>query len=592
MANTETATKVRTPWKDNLGSVPFHLEYPDCTLFEAVKATAEKYPNNDAFIFMGKHTTYKQLIREIETCAKALKTIGVREGDHVTIALPNCPQGIYMFYAVNLVGAVANMIHPLSAEKEIEFYLNFSNSVTVVTLDQFYNKFEAIRKNTPSVVNIIIASIKDELTKPLMAGYMLTEGRKIAKIPEDAPVIRWSQFMRLSRACFYNYSVSRSAQDPAAILYSGGTTGTTKGIVLTNYNFNALGKQVVATNPIFRPGDRMLAAMPIFHGFGLGVCIHTMLENGGCCILVPRFTAKSYAKDILKYKCNFIAGVPTLYEALLRLDNLEKADLSSLKGVFSGGDSLSVELKKKFDKFLYDHHATIQIREGYGTTETVTACCLTPIHMTKEGSIGLPFPDTYIKIVKPGTDEELPFGEEGEILLAGPTVMKEYLNNPEETAQTLRTHDDGLTWVYTGDLGYMDDDGFVFFRGRAKRMIITSGYNVYPAQIENILDGHEKIQMSCVIGVPDDYRMHAVKAFIMLKDGVPRTEETREEIKEYCRKHIARYAVPREIEFREDLPKTLVGKVAYRVLEEEEEAKYQRQKDATSLLPEGDTRKK
>ena len=253
--------------------------------------------------------------------------------------------------------------------------------------------------------------------------------------------------------------------------------------MLTNGNFNALSQQIIATNPMFRPGDRMLAAMPLFHGFGLGVCVHSMLAQGGRCILIPRFTAKSYAKQIVKYKCNFIAGVPTLYEALLRLPSMDGADLSSLKGVFSGGDSLSIELKKKFDKFLYDHHAVIQVREGYGTTETVTACCLTPTHMYKEGSIGLPFPDTYIKIVKPGTDEELPYGEEGEILLAGPTVMKEYMNHPDETAKTLRKHDDGLTWVYTGDLGVMDDEGFIYFRGRAKRMIISSGYNVYPGQI-------------------------------------------------------------------------------------------------------------
>ena len=329
---------------------------------------------------------------------------------------------------------------------------------------------------------------------------------------------------------------------------------------------------------MFSPGDKMLAAMPIFHGFGLGVCIHSMLANGGTCILVPRFTAKSYAKDILKYRCNFIAGVPTLYEALLRLPNMEKADLSCLKGVFSGGDSLSIELKKKFDKFLYDHQATIQIREGYGMTETVTACCLTPIKMAKEGSIGLPFPDTYIKIVKPGTDEELPLGEEGEILLAGPTAMKGYLDNPEETAQTIRKHADGLTWIYSGDLGYMDNDGFVFFRGRSKRMIITSGYNVYPAQLENIIDALDIVQMSCIIGIPDDYRMHAVKAFVMLKPGVGATEETKKIILDHCRKHIAKYAMPREVEFREELPKTLVGKVAYRVLEEEENKKYEAKK--------------
>ena len=566
-------TIVKTPWKDYLGDVPMHLDYFEGSMFEAVEAVAKQYPNYIAFNFMGKATTYRTMVREIENCARALKTIGVREGDKVTIAMPNCPQAIYMFYAVNLIGGIANMIHPLSAEKEIEFYLNESESVTAITLDQFYHKFERIRENT-KVINIIIASVKDALSKPIKAGYMLTEGRKITKIPEDAPVILWKDFMRLSRACFYKtYKVRRTGDDPAVILYSGGTTGTTKGIVLTNKNFNALAAQIVATNPMFRPGDRMLSAMPLFHGFGLGVCIHSMLANGGRCILIPRFTAKSYAKQIVKYRCNFIAGVPTLYEALLRLPSMNGADLSSLKGVFSGGDSLSIELKKKFDKFLYDHNATIQVREGYGTTETVTACCLTPTHMFKEGSIGLPFPDTYIKIVEPGTENEVPYGTEGEILLAGPTVMKEYMKHPEETAQTLRTHADGLTWVYTGDLGVMDEQGFIYFRGRAKRMIISSGYNVYPGQIENILDAHDAVQMSCVIGVPDPYKMQKVKAFVKLKDGAAATEETKQDILSYCARHVAKYAMPYDIEFRDEMPKTLVGKVAYRMLEEEELAK-------------------
>ena len=345
--------------------------------------------------------------------------------------------------------------------------------------------------------------------------------------------------------------------------------------MLTNRNFNALGQQIVATNPMFRPGDKMLAAMPLFHGFGLGVCVHSMLSQGGRCILIPRFTPKSYAKQITKYRCNFIAGVPTLYEALLRLPGMEKADFSSLKGVFSGGDSLSIELKKKFDKFLYDHKAVIQVREGYGTTETVTACCLTPPHMHKEGSIGIPFPDTYIKIVEPGTDKELPYGTEGEILLAGPTVMKEYMKHPDETAQTLRTHADGLTWVYTGDLGTMDSEGFVFFKGRAKRMIISSGYNVYPAQLENIIDAHEAVQMSCVIGVPDAYKMQKVKAFVKLNAGFEPSDETKQSILDYCARHVAKYAMPYDVEFRDELPKTLVGKVAYRILEEEELAKLE-----------------
>ena len=571
MENAETRITAKAPWKNSLGDIPFTLEYFQGTMFEAVERVAEQYPNNVAFDFMGRSTTYKQFVDKIHVVAKSLRTIGVRENDRVTIAMPNCPQALYLFYAVNMIGAIANMIHPLSAEKEIEFYLNASESVTAVTLDQFYGKFEKIRKNT-KVVNIIIASIKDELSQPLKTGFMLTEGRK-TKIPKDAPVIRWDDFLRLSHSCFYNYRVERKATDPAVILYSGGTTGTTKGILLSNLNFNALGAQVLATNPMYRIGDRMLAAMPIFHGFGLGVCIHTMLYGAGRCILIPRFTAKSYAKQITKYKCNFIAGVPTLYEALLRLPSMENADLSSLKGVFSGGDSLSVELRKKFDAFLKEHKAKIRVREGYGTTETVTACCLTPEHKEKDGSIGIPFPDIYIKIVKPGTDEELPYGEEGEILLAGTTVMKGYMNNPEETAQTLRTHADGLTWVYTGDLGIMDEEGYIYFRGRAKRMIISSGYNIYPAQLENILDAHEKVQMSCVIGIPDPYKIQAVKAFIMLKPGVEKSEETRQELLAYCRKNVAKYSMPKEIEFRDELPKTLVGKVAYRVLEEEELAK-------------------
>lgn len=571
--NQQSVITAKAPWKEHLGDVPFTLDYFQGSMFEAVASIAEKYPDNVAFDFYGKATTYKELIREIETCAKALKTIGVREGDRVTIALPNCPQAIQVFYAVNLVGGICNMIHPLSAEKEIEFYLNESRSVTAITLDQFYGKFENIRKNT-GVTNIVIASVKDELSKPLKAGTMIMDSiNKVQKIPDDAPVIRWKDFLKLSRHCFYNYKVERKGSDPAVILYSGGTTGTTKGILLSNLNFNALGQQVIAANPMFRVGDKMLAAMPLFHGFGLGVCVHTMLSQGGRCILIPRFTAEDYAKKVVKCKCNFIAGVPTLYEALLRLPYMNNADLSSLKGVFSGGDSLSVELKKKFDKFLYDHNSKVQIREGFGTTECVTASCLTPPHMAKEGSIGLPFPDTYYKIVEPGTDKELPYGEEGEILIAGPTVMMEYINHPQETAQTLRRHADGLTWIYTGDLGVMDSEGFVYFRGRAKRMIITSGYNVYPGQIENILDANELIHMSCVIGVPDPYKMQKVKAFVMLKPGVPESDDTKELILAYCRKHIAKYAMPYDIEFRKELPKTLVGKVAYRVLEEEEAEK-------------------
>ena len=564
---------VKTPWMPFMNGIPAQLDYFEGSMCEAVENIAEKYPNVIAYDFMGSHTNYRRCVEEIHACARALRAAGVKENDRVTIAMPNAPQAVSMFYAVNMVGAIANMIHPLSAEGEIEFYLNDSKSVAALTLDQFYGKFANIRQNTPALKTLIVASIKDALNPVMKLGYALTEGKKVPKLPEDGSYITWKQFIANGKSFTGDPRVKRVGEQPAVILYSGGTTGVTKGILLSNLNFNALGAQIIATNPIYSIGDKMLAIMPMFHGFGLGVSIHSMLVNGGRCVLVPRFTPQTYAELLRKHKPNFIAGVPTLYEALLRLDGLDDLDLSCLKGMFSGGDSLPVELKKRIDAFLKDHKATIEVREGYGTTECVTASCLTPSGLAREGSIGIPFPDTYYKIVMPGTEIEVPYGQEGEICLAGPTVMMEYVNHPQETADTLRKHADGLTWVHTGDLGVMDKDGYIYFRQRIKRMIVTSGYNVYPSQIEGILDKNECVHMSCVIGVKDPYKMQKVKAFIVLKPGYEASDETREKIMDYCRKHIAKYALPYEIEFRDELPKTLVGKVAYRILEEEEAKK-------------------
>ena len=559
---------VKAPWIEHLDGLPSTLEYYQGTMFGAVERAAEQFSRKIAFDFMGRSTTYRDMIENIHKCARSMYYLGVRPGNRVTIALPNCPQAVYSFYAVNLLGAVANMVHPLASEKEMEFFLNESDSVLCITLDQFYSKFEAIRENT-KVDNIIIASIKDELAPAIKAGYMLTEGRKIEPIPFDAPVILWKQFMKMGKDITDDYRCDKGADDIAVILYSGGTTGKKKGIMLSNLNFNSSAQQIIATNPMFVPGDKMLAALPLFHGFGLGVCINAMLTNGGRCVLVPRFTAKSYAKLIVKYKCNFIAGVPTLFEALLRLPTMQKANLSSLKGAFSGGDTLSNDLKRRIDQFFKEHHAGIQVREGYGMTETVTACCLTPPDKHKEGSIGFPFPDTYAKIVEPGKQEELPFGQEGEILLAGPSVMKGYLNDEEESKKVLEDHADGGHWIRTGDIGSMDDEGYLYFKGRIKRMIISSGYNVYPAQIENILENHSYVHQACVIGVPDSYRMQAVKAYVVLEPEIPTSAQTKSNLMDYCRKNIAKYAMPKDIVFKHSLPKTLVGKIAYRTLEDE-----------------------
>lgn len=566
----ETPERIKAPWLRFYGRVPAHLEYPNGSMMEAVTAVAEQYPDATAFTFQGIRTTYREMVAQAHRVARAFAAAGVKKDDRVTVCLPNCPQAVLCFYGLNLIGAVATMIHPLSSVGEIAFYLHDSGSRVAVTLDQFYGKFQEVMQEQP-LERLIVATVGDALSPLLRAGYWLTQGRKL-KVPAlTPPAQKWRAFLQHGDAYEQPYLVKRTAEDPAAILFSGGTTGVTKGILLSNLNFNSLGLQTIAMATTFEPGQSMLAAMPMFHGFGLGVCIHTMLIAGGTCILVPRVSVESYARLLKKEQPNYIAGVPTLFEGITRNPYMHDVNLACLKGVFSGGDSLSIELKKKFDLFLQEHGATVQVREGYGTTECVTASCLTPYDMYREGSIGLPFPDTYYKIVKVGTTDEVPYGEEGEICLTGPSMMMGYVNQPEETANTMRVHPaDGCTWVHTGDLGYMDADGFVYFRQRIKRMIVTSGYNVYPSQLENIIDAHDAVQMSCVIGVPDSYRMQKVKAFIVLRQGVEETPELMESIWAHCRRHIAKYAMPYEIEVRDALPKTLVGKVAYTVLEKEE----------------------
>lgn len=557
------------PWRAYYGNTPASLDYPRLTMYQMVAETAKKYPKTLAYTFMGKGTTYEEFIQRIDRAAKGLVKLGIRKGNRVTICMPNTPQALDCFYALNRIGAIPNMIHPLSAAQEIAFYLNASHSKAVLTLDQFYGKVAEILPQLDDDCKVIIAKIADELPFPLSVLYPMTKAaRRIPKLPKKGYTL-WTDLTSSGKDVTLPKSTGK-ANDCGAILYSGGTTGTTKGIMLSNLNFNALGLQTIAASGFKSiAGMKMLSIMPVFHGFGLGIGIHTVLIGGATCILVPQFSIKEYANILIKQKPQLIPGVPTLFEALLRADGLQDADLSFLKGIFSGGDSLSPELKKKVDAFLKEHGCTEQIREGYGTTECVTASCLTPKDYARSGSIGVPFPDTYYKIVRVGTTEEVEPNTEGEICVSGPTVMLGYMDNPTETAQTLRRHFDGRVWLHTGDLGFMDQDGFVYFRQRIKRMIITSGYNVYPSQLENIIDGHGKVLLSCVIGVKDDYRGQRVKAYVVPMPGVEPTEELKKNILDYCSHHIAKYAMPRELEFRKELPKTLVGKVAYRVLEEE-----------------------
>ena len=562
------------PWLKYYGNTPASLEYPHKTMYEMVEAAAKRHPNHVAYVFMGKKTTYTEFMKRIQAAAQGLYKMGIRKGDKVTICMANTPQALDCFYALNRIGAIPNMIHPLSASQEIAFYLNFSKSKAVLTLDQFYYKVAEILPQLENPTEILIARVADELPAPLSALYPLTKSARAVKKLPKAGYTLWYDMVKAGKNT--RLPAQKSRYDSCgAILYSGGTTGTTKGIMLSNLNFNALALQTIAASGFSMEeisNMKMLAVMPVFHGFGLGIGIHTPLVAGGTCILIPQFNVKVYAKTLMKQKPNLIPGVPTLFEALLRTEDLEGADLSFLKGIFSGGDSLSPELKKKVDAFLREHNCSEQIREGYGTTECVTASCLTPKDYARQGSIGVPFPDTYYKIVEPGTTNEVGPNIEGEICISGPTVMLGYMDNPYETANTLRRHYDGRIWLHTGDLGHMDQDGFVYFRQRIKRMIVTSGYNVYPSQLENIIDANDKVLLSCVIGVKDPYRVQRVKAYVVPMPGVEPSEALKQEILDYCSGRIAKYAMPREIEFRKELPKTLVGKVAYRVLEEEANA--------------------
>jgi len=565
---------VNAPWLNSYGDVPHSLNYPEGSIVKQVFAAGEKMPDVSAYDFFGCTKSYRDFMENIRLCAKGLLASGVKSGERFTICMPNTPQAVTMLYALNLMGAVACMVHPLSAEEELVRFINDSESVAVLTLDQFSSKLLDLLPRT-GAKKLLLTGADEGLYGITKVGYKLTKGLKIPRIKTGGNVLRYTDLLKEGESYSENYDAEVKADDVAAILYSGGTSGTSKGVQLTNRNINAMAMQTVAAGDCVESDKTMVAIIPLFHGFGLGVCIHTTLISSATILLVPQFSLKAYAKLLKKRRPHYIAGVPTLFEALLRLDNMDDLDMSQMKGIFSGGDSLSVELKRKVDAFLKQHGSKEQVREGYGLTECVSASCLTPRTFHKEGSIGIPYPDMYYKIIRPGTTEALAYGEEGEIAISGPTVMKGYNNNPEETAKALQTHDDGRIWLHTGDLGYMDDDGFIYFRMRIKRMIVSMGYNIYPTQLENAIDAHDKVLISCAIGIPDDFKGQRVKAFVVLRDGESPTDAVKESILEHCKKNISKYAMPSEIEYRTELPKTLVGKVAYRKLEEEESGKQQ-----------------
>jgi long-chain acyl-CoA synthetase len=561
------------PWLKFYQHVPHNIDYPRVTMYEALKKTADQNPDSIAYDFLGYTSTYRQFMSEIDQCASALNALGLKKGEKITISMPTSPQGIICFYAANKLGAVSSMIHPLSTAKEIEFYLNVAKSRFALTLDAFYAKFKEAQKST-QLETLILARIPDYLNLFKKIGFNLTKGRLIPKVPPDPMVKWWADLMK------GNYAkapqVPMNTDDLAVILYSGGTTGVPKGIMLSNMNFISEGMQVSAWGKL-SSADSILAILPIFHGFGLGVCVNACFMGGGKSILVPQFTPETVADLISSKKPSFVIGVPTLFDALSRSPKMQKADLSCLRATFCGADSLPGTVKERFEEMVRKQGGSVQLLEGYGLTEAVTAIMAMPLGHYREGSIGVPFPDMLAKIVTLDTTDEAPLGEEGEICVSGPAVMMGYLEHPQETAETLKKHADGKIWLHTGDIGTMDQDGFFHFKLRQKRMIKSSGMNVYPAQVEELLYKHPKVRDACVIGVPDEAQVQAVKGFVVLKNPADAGAETEKELINYCREHLIKWSCPRAIEFRDDLPKTLVGKIAFNVLEKEEIEKLKKE---------------
>ncbi len=532
-----------------------------------------------AINYFGNRIRYYDFFKRVNLISKSLKFWNVNKGDIVSICMPNTPEAVEMFYACNKIGAVADMIHPLSAANEIKFYLNESKSRILMLYDANYEKVKDIIKDT-KVEKIILVSVKESMPKMMGIGYSLTQGLKIKRPVNDKKCISWKEFINLSYSYHKKIKVSVGPKDLGVILHSGGTTGTPKGIMISNYSFNALAQQGGVNVYNARPKDKVVTILPIFHGFGLGVCVHCPLSLKVEAILVPEFNAKRFYKIMDKYHPNILAGVPTLWEAILNNKMFDKLDLSALKYVISGGDYLTVNMENQMNRYLRTHGAKISISKGYGMTESVAATAYTYDGSNEPGSIGIPMVGNEFCICPPESIEPLDFGEEGEICVNGPTVMMGYLNNKAETKKVLRRHKDGKIWLHTGDIGYIAPNGVIYFTQRLKRVIISSGFNVYPSAIEEVIERHPDVSKCCVISIPHQYKMHVPKAYIILKEGKSDSFKFRSEIKKLCKDNLAAYSQVKNIEIVDSLPKTLYNKFDYVKLEKEEQERYEKEKSS------------
>ncbi|MDO5474796.1 MAG: class I adenylate-forming enzyme family protein [Candidatus Saccharibacteria bacterium] len=544
--------------------MPTKLEYFEGGLYDAVYEASCKWPHNVALEYFDSQITYKELIKKINKVAAALKAIGAEKGENITICMPNTPESIYSFYAVNEIGAVANMIHPLSSEMEIEDFLNQAKSKIMICIDISYPKVEVIIKNT-DVEQVIVVSATRSMDFLVRAIYKITKGRK-NHIKKSQHVITWDKFSAKSSRFIGNPHARIDSNDTAVIMYSGGTTGKPKGIMLSNLNFNAqaLGAKYLVPE-LFKPEYSFMAFLPNFHAFGLGCCIHMPLYFGARSFLIPQFNPKKFKKYITKHKVNILVGVPSVFDYLTKI-KFGKKDLKNVKFVVSGGDMISMTNKEKINDFLKNHGSKAIIENGYGLTEASGGFIFSPRSVAEEPDIiGYPIPDNEVIIMDLKTKKEAKLGEDGEVLVRGLSVMKGYLNKPKETEDAF-VEINGKKYLRTGDIGYEDERGAFHFRSRLKRMIISNGYNIYPANIEDVTLECRLINSCSVIGKEDNLRGEKVVVFAVLeKDASERV--ARRELNAIYKKHLAKYEIPREIRFISELPKTKLAKVDFKALE-------------------------
>lgn len=529
----------------------------DLSISEAVLSVAKDNYNKTALTYLNIKISYKKLLCKVEELSSALFSLGVRKGDIALVTLPNIPQCVYCLYAFNRIGAVPAFVSPIASVGELKTYIEKLKPSVIIALDTLCEKLEEI--------DYIVAETPVVLTSSLDELFPFSCVRR-------SKALNWHQLLKDRQKRNIFISPQRHC-DTALILFSGGTTGKPKAVEISNRSLNALAEGTASACVREVKGVKMLSALPVFHGFGLGICIHTVLYFGGNALLVPRFKPEAVGRLILKEKPQYIACVPAMLKSLQEASTLRKADLSCLSGVFSGGDSLSVKLEDSFNKFLADHGSEVNVRQGYGLTECVAATCLMPEGVKKPDCIGKPYEEVFYKIVGETCDTELPRGEVGEICISGAMVMKGYFEEEEETEKALKIHSDGRRWLHTGDMGYMDTEGFVYFKGRFKRVIITNGNNVYPSEIESVLLTHPKVSECCAVGVKDSVKMSVVAVFAVLKKTEADETQTKAELSEYLEKFISKSAKPKYYYFMESLPKTPLGKIDFSELQRIAEAK-------------------